>query len=247
MNQQILLAKEIFEAKTGKKLDLKAVFFDMDGVLFDSMPNHVIAWKGAFSVYGIDMPAIDAYMNEGCTAIATAKKLYTKYTGKEISHEEAEKIKRSKHKRMENLPTSKVMPYMPQAVKLFTDNNIERWVVTGSAQNILIDRLEVEYNKMLSRNMMVSAFDVKIGKPNPEPYLMALQKSGMDKHQAIVVENAPLGVIAAKAAGLFTVGLNTGPLDIKVLADAGADILFQGSEEFFKAVPSIIDCLSSER
>lgn len=75
---------------------------------------------------------------------------------------------------------------------------------------------------------MVTAFDVKHGKPHPEPYLMGLEKGNkLISHQAIVVENAPMGVESAVAAGIFTIAINTGPLDEQVLWDAGANIVLQ--------------------
>ena len=73
---------------------------------------------------------------------------------------------------------------------------------------------------------MVTSFDVKYGKPNPEPYLMGLQKGHIEPWEGIVVENAPLGVQAASAARIFTIAVNTGPLPDHVLLDAGADLLF---------------------
>lgn len=79
---------------------------------------------------------------------------------------------------------------------------------------------------MFQRDHMVTAFDVKYEKPHPEPYLMGLEKAGVQANEAIVVENAPIGVQAGTAAGIFTVAVNTGPLDRQVLLDAGADLLF---------------------
>ena len=73
---------------------------------------------------------------------------------------------------------------------------------------------------------MVTAFDVRHGKPDPEPYLMGLHKAGVQAHEAVVVENAPIGVQAGHAAGIFTIAVNTGPLDGQVLLEAGADRLF---------------------
>jgi beta-phosphoglucomutase-like phosphatase (HAD superfamily) len=72
---------------------------------------------------------------------------------------------------------------------------------------------------------MVTAYDVERGKPDPEPYLMALRKGGLAPDEAVVVENAPLGVQSAVAAGIYTIAVNTGPLDDRVLLDAGADLL----------------------
>ena len=72
---------------------------------------------------------------------------------------------------------------------------------------------------------MVTGFDVKRGKPDPEPYLMGLEKAGIKAEEGIVVENAPLGVQAARGAGIFTIAANTGPLEDSILKDAGADIV----------------------
>ena len=80
--------------------------------------------------------------------------------------------------------------------------------------------------------MIVSSFDVKRGKPNPEPYLKGLVKAGVKPWEAIVVENAPLGVRAAQAAKIFTVAVNTGPLPDKMLADEGADLIFDHMTDF---------------
>ena len=80
-----------------------------------------------------------------------------------------------------------------------------------------------------------SAFDIKFGKPNPDPYLMALEKGGLKPNEAIVIENAPLGVQAGVAAGIFTIAVNTGPLPDQVLLDAGANLLFHSMPEFNEA------------
>lgn len=73
---------------------------------------------------------------------------------------------------------------------------------------------------------------MKRGKPNPEPYLCGLKKAGVMPWEAIVVENAPLGVRAAVAANVFTVAVNTGPLPQKMLADEGANLIFESMPSF---------------
>jgi HAD superfamily hydrolase (TIGR01509 family) len=240
MSQNIEKAIQDYQLKHGVMLDLRAVLFDMDGVLFHSMPNHAQAWVSAFKAFGLEIPIEEAYMNEGSTALATAKNLFAKYLNIDITPEKSEEIKQYKHKIMESLPTSTVMPAMQELVSITAQHGVDRWVVTGSAQGILIDRLEKEYNGLLDRNKMVTAHDVKIGKPHPEPYLMALAKSGYQAHQVIVVENAPLGVESGKAAGLFTIGLNSGPLKPEVLLNAGADLLFHNSAELLAAWPKVL-------
>lgn len=105
-------------------------------------------------------------------------------------------------------------------------------VVTGSGQHSLLDRLSHNFPGMFHRELMVTAFDVKYGKPHPEPYLMALQKGGVKPNEAIVVENAPMGVQAGVAAGIFTIAVNTGPINGQVLLDAGANVLFPSMQAF---------------
>ena len=82
--------------------------------------------------------------------------------------------------------------------------------------------------------------DVRHGKPAPEPYLKAMEKAGVTASECIVVENAPLGVEAGHAAGMFTIGVNTGPLDPLDLTEAGADVVFDSMEEFAESLPLLV-------
>ena len=102
----------------------------------------------------------------------------------------------------------------------------------GSGQTSLLDRLNHNFPGIFQANLMVTAFDVKYGKPNPEPYLMALKKGGFKPNEALVIENAPLGVQAGVAAGIFTIAVNTGPLHDNVLLNEGANLLFHSMPDF---------------
>ena len=90
---------------------------------------------------------------------------------------------------------------------------------------------------------MLTAFDIKFGKPNPDPYLMALEKGEVKPNEAIVIENAPLGVQAVVAAGIFTIAVNTGPLPDQVLWDAGANLLFPSMPAFNEAWETLKNAL----
>mgnify|MGYP000706613490 CR=1 FL=1 len=86
-------------------------------------------------------------------------------------------------------------------------SGLQRLVVTGSGQHSLIDKLNHTYPGHFNREKMVTAFDVKYGKPHPEPYLMGLQKAHAKPNETFVVENAPMGVEAAVAANIFTIAV----------------------------------------
>ena len=86
---------------------------------------------------------------------------------------------------------------------------------------------------------MVTAFDVTKGKPHPEPYLMGFKRACVAPHEAIVLENAPLGVESAVAAGVFTLAVNTGPLDEKLLYDAGANMVYPDLTTFSNEIKKL--------
>ena len=118
------------------------------------------------------------------------------------------------------------MPGAWELLQKIKSEGLTSMVVTGSGQLSLLERLEHNFPGMFHKELMVTAFDVKYGKPHPEPYPMALKKGDLNADEAVVIENAPLGVEAGHKAGIFTIAVNTGPLDGQVLLDAGADLLF---------------------
>ena len=210
---------------------VRAVLFDMDGVLFDSMPNHAYAWSHAMTQFGLAMTAEEAYMNEGRTGSGTIDILAQRFWGRNATEEEKQRIYAAKSALFNTLPEAKPMPGAREALEAARECGAKIVLVTGSAQLSLIEHLELHYPGFFRKELMVTAFDVKRGKPNPEPYLMGLEKVGVRAEEAVVVENAPLGVEAGRAAGIFTIAANTGPLPDEMLKQSGADIVVAGMHE----------------
>lgn len=209
-----------------KNIHLKAVLFDMDGVLFDSMPYHATAWHKVMEAHGLHLSREEAYLHEGRTGAGTINIVFQRQLGREATHEEIENIYKEKSIEFNSYPQAERMPGAWELLQLVKAAGLVPMIVTGSGQTSLLDRLEQNFPGMFRRELMVTAFDVKHGKPHPEPYLMALEKGGFKPNEAVVIENAPLGVQSGVAAGIYTVAVNTGPLDNQVLLDAGADTLF---------------------
>ena len=216
------------------ELDLKAVLFDMDGVLFDSMKNHAEAWNQAMKVYGMNLSREEAYMHEGRTGKATVNIVSLREKGYEMDDEEVKRIYQTKSDIFNSLPKAEPMPGADLLLNHLKETGITPVLVTGSGQLSLLEKLNHYYPDVFHQELMVTAYDVKYGKPNPEPYLMGLKKAGVEANQAIVVENAPLGVRAGVAAGIFTVAVNTGPLPDNALLDEGANVLFHSMQEFYE-------------
>jgi len=212
----------------------KAIFFDMDGVLFDSMGSHATAWVGALKQMGLPFTEEEAYMNEGRTGASTIDGVFKKQHGRHATDEEKQTIYKLKSRLFETFKHSEKIPYVSDLLGRIQLQKLEIFVVTGSGQPSLIDSLEGNFPGVFQKKKMVTAFDVQYGKPHPEPYLMALKKSGLNPWEVAVIENAPLGVESSSKAGLFTIAVNTGPLDASVLADSGADIVFDSMKDLFE-------------
>ena len=219
----------------------KAFFFDMDGVLYDSMPNHSKAWDIVMRKHGLDFTAEDCYMQEGRTGQDVIREAFLMCENREPSEEEIWSIYDEKTAMFLELGGAKPMPGMEAVLRYLYKREAQIWVVTGSGQASLLDNLNNNFGPFFSRSRMVTAFDVDKGKPDPEPYLKAWQGSGLLKNQCYVIENAPLGVRAGKAAGLYVIAVNTGPLADQALWDEGADVVLPDIEALMTLIKQICE------
>ena len=210
-----------------RKRVLKAVFFDQDGVLFNSMPFHAQAWEYSMRQHGLPFTAQQTYQNEGRTGASVINEAHRLAFGTDASQEFIEDVYRLKSNYFNQLTGGQLPPLIPNIQDVLTflhEKGIQCWVVTGSGQRSLLENLNKTFPDIFSG--IISAFDVTHGKPDPEPYLKAWERSGFAKSECMVVENAPLGVRAGKAAELFTVAVNTGILPDSALEAEHADRVF---------------------
>ncbi len=205
---------------------VKAVLFDMDGVIFDSMPYHARAWSEAFRNIGLHFTEYQVYLQEGSTSSMTVNEVFKAQKGRLATEDEVHAIYEDKCRIFQNCGPARPMPYMRELLELLKNSGYIIGIVTGSGQKSLLETLNYHYPGIFTKELMVTAYDVKQGKPFPEPYLKGLQKCGVTAAEAVVIENAPMGVQAAKAADIYTIAINTGILESKCLMDAGADMVF---------------------
>ena len=222
--------------------DLKAVLFDMDGVLFDSMPNHALSWHKVMKAHGFDLSCEEAYLHEGRTGSDTIQ-IACRKKGVTISDEEIKEIYKEKTEIFKMLPVPVRMTGSDALLMKVMNDGLVPMLVTGSGQVSLLDSLNVSFPGVFLKERMVTSFDVNNGKPHPEPYLKALGKGNLKPWEAIVIENAPLGIEAARRAGLFSIALNTGPLSDLLLWEAGANLLYPSMSALNEAWDKIKKCL----
>lgn len=214
----------------------------MDGVLYDSMPAHAKSWQQTMREQGYtSTEPSEFYFHEGRIGSSTIDIITQREFGRKATKEEIKNIYARKSELFFQYNHGKIIPGIKGIIEAVISQGLKPVLVTGSGQPSLLDRLDIHFPKVFTPETMVTAFDVKHGKPHPEPYMMGLQKGGnLKPNQAIVIENAPLGIESAVAAGIFTIAVNTGPLPDSILTDAGASIVFNSMQTLLKTMPEIL-------
>ena len=214
----------------------KAYFFDMDGVLFDSMPRHAIAWEEVMKRHGLPFTAYDCYINEGRTGESVIREAFQNALGRDATPDEVKTIYAEKSAYYYQLlkTTTPTIPGVADVLRYVKNSGSQIWVVTGSGMRTLLDSLNTVFPSVFQQDRMITAFDVTRGKPDPEPYLKAWERSGLEKEQCFVIENAPLGIRSGKAAGLTVYAVNTGILTREDLAQA---------DQVFDSMTELLDFL----
>ena len=217
----------------------KFALIDMDGVLYDSMPYHTLSWQRMITELGLSCTREEFYLYEGMTGRDTIDVIFQRELGRRADPEEARRLYERKARYFVEYGPREMMPGADRMIRALMDAGIGRVLVTGSAQSALLDRLDRDYSGAFPHDKRVTAHNVARGKPFPDPYLKGLQLSGVHPEEAFVIENAPLGVRAAKAAGLDTIAVTTGPIPRE-------NFIAEGADEIFPSMPAFADFLTSE-
>lgn len=220
---------------------IRAALIDMDGILYDSMPNHARAWMRVMQHAGIEARPEEFFLHEGCTgAWMIDHKIRERY-GRPATEAEKVDLYALKKKYFTEQPPVSVMPGAQQMIRELQSRGIITVLVTGSGQNSLLDRLERDYPGAFPPERRVTSASVTHGKPHPEPYLRGLELAGVPASQAVGIDNAPLGVKSSHAAGLFTIGVVTGPVPEVQLACNGADIVYNSMADCAKNISQLLE------
>ena len=194
----------------------EAVLFDLDGVLIDSMPHHVRAWQEVFREFGVELPSETLRRSEGEKAKITIKKLAQKH-GLHFNDEQLEELVEKKRRIYRKNAGRGLRPLALQAVEACRQRGIKTAIVTGSVRPNLEWTLSAEERDLF--DVIITAEQCSSSKPHPEPFLKAAQRLGIEPDRCLVIENAPLGIQSARAAGMTCIAITT-TLPADALADA---------------------------
>jgi len=210
----------------------KAIIFDVDGVLVDSMRFHADAWAEAFREAGISIKREDIYEIEGGNNRGIVTKIFEK-VGKTPETEDFESISRRKQEILD-LGLLKPFEGMVGCLKEL-NKSFHLAMVSGSSRLVVGTVIENFFSDIFE--VVVTGSDVENGKPSPEPYLKGVEKLSLLEEECMVVENAPMGIEAAKAAGLYCVAVAStlGPERLQ-----HADLVFENHAALFEYLKSLV-------
>jgi len=188
------------------KIQTEAVIFDMDGVITHTMPDHYLAWKHIFHAQGLKVGHLDVYKREGQTGITSVMEMFEE-KGQPITKAKAKELLRQKERLFKKIVRVRFIPGARSFLRSLRREGFRLALVTGTSRQELHQILpDVLYDLF---ECVVTGNDVKDGKPHPEPYRNGLKALGLKPSQAVVVENAPLGIRSAKKAGLRCLAVET--------------------------------------
>jgi beta-phosphoglucomutase family hydrolase len=185
----------------------RAFIFDMDGTIVDNMAFHTKSWLEFFARRGHSVDADEFFRS---TAGRQGHEIMRTYLGEHITKEDSALLDAEKEELYRELyaPHLEAVAGFDQFIADAQDADVRLAVATAAPPaNIVftLDGLDLRRHF----DAVVGAADVARGKPNPDVFLLAAERCGVAPRQCIVFEDAPLGVEAARRAGMPCVVLST--------------------------------------
>lgn len=178
----------------------RAYLFDCDGTIVDSMPLHYVAWKSALAEWNCNLPE-DLFYAWGGLPVAKIISLLNEKHGLDMP---VEKVARKKEELyFESLPQLKAVPEVLEHIDS-QYGRIPFAVVSGSTRDSVIASLR-SLGLQEKFETLVCAGDYQRGKPDPEAFLIAASRLGVEPASCLVFEDTDMGVEAATAAGMASV------------------------------------------
>ncbi len=193
---------------------LKAVIFDFDGVITDSEILHLRAFNKVLAQLGIEISTKDYYKEYLGLTDADCFKLVAERNRRSLDCRHIKNLMAQKNKIFQELAKieGRTIEGVPQFLQMLHRNNVPMAICSGA----LLAEIELILQEARLRHffsVIVSAEDVKKGKPNPQGFLLALQRLNRGRpkpvrsEQCIVIEDSHWGLEAAKAAGMHALAV----------------------------------------
>lgn len=177
----------------------RALLFDVDGVLIDSMRYHARAWQWAVHrVLGGRVTQLEIYRREGEPGAVTARALLRSHDRRPTAAAVAELLGEKERRFKAQRRMIHLYPAARPLVRLVGESGLPAALVTGTSRAEMLRVLPAWARRRFAA--LITGDEVRHGKPHPEPYRTACRRLRQDPRQVAVIENAPFGIASARAA-----------------------------------------------
>ena len=213
---------------------MRAVIFDLDGTLVDTVYGHTLAWQRVLHESGIHIPGWKIHR-----LIGMSGGLLTKAAGHEIGRDLAEPEVERLQKRhgevyRELLPERRPLPGAVELLRHLRAAKVPHGIATsGKREDVTPSLTALEVPRDL---VVVDRSDVERAKPEPDLFLACQQRLGVKAEECYVVGDAVWDLLAARRASMLGVGLLTGGYGEQELAQAGAYRVYRDPAELLSSI-----------
>lgn len=185
---------------------MRAVLWDLDGVLVDSAPFHFQAWRELFASLGREFSEADFRRTFGLRNDAILHDVLG-----DLPPAEIERLGKRKEELFRQAARGNItaLPGALALLRLLRERGF-RLALVSSTPHANIELVLRSLGVEASFDAIVGEEDVSRGKPDPEGFLLAAERLGVPPEECVVIEDAPAGVEAAKRAGMRCVGVHRG-------------------------------------
>jgi beta-phosphoglucomutase len=185
---------------------IKAILFDLDGVIVDSLHYHYLAWEHMFKKIGGSVTEESIFLSEGMNSFEILP-LFLKQFNIELPIEKHKKFIEDKRNYFRQIVKLTYYPNAFETIEQLRDLGYSAALVTACARKNMEMSIDTEHQKLFE--FIISGDDVAHSKPNPEPYLIAQKTLGLEVSECAAIENAPLGVESVKNAGMICIAVES--------------------------------------
>lgn len=207
---------------------IKAILFDLDGVFVDTLHYHYLAWKKMIEEIGGTVSEHTVLLHEGRNSREILP-LLLREAGIELPEEKHQDFIDRKRAYYRSIVQVRHFPNALPVMEALKSRGFKTALVTACALRNMETSLNVEQRAKF--DFVITGDEVPRAKPFPDPYIFAMRQLGLTPEECVVVENAPLGIESAKAAGMKCIAIET-TLGREYLTLA--DLIIRDIEELLK-------------
>ncbi|MHA3775475.1 HAD family hydrolase [Verrucomicrobiota bacterium sgz303538] len=215
----------------------QAFLFDLDGTLIDSVYQHIVAWHEALNANGIELSIWRIHRQIGMSGGLFVNALFREL-GRTVSPEETERLQKAHaeaYKRL--LPQVRPLPGARELLSYLTEAHVP-WAIATSGRRASADPA-LELLGLFPDLPMITRDLVEHAKPDPDLFLAAAHKLGVDVEDSVVIGDSIWDLLAARRARALGVGLLTGGYGREELERAGAYRVYRDPADLLQHLDEI--------